>query len=87
MRNILYLFDYYKFTNHISKNVTASEARSGIRSVQARAATSASAPGFLPVGSRSASHSKRTVPTGAETVGATVQGHGAAMNDGAPVSG
>ena len=87
MRNILYLFDYSKFTNHLSKNMTASEARSGIRSVQARAATSTPAPGFLPVGSRSASHSKRTVPTGADTVGATVQGHGAAMNDGAPASG
>ena len=87
MRNILYLFDYSKFANHLSKNVTASEARSGIRSVQARAATSTPAPGFLSVGSHSASHSKRTVPTGAETVGATMQGHGAAMNDGAPASG
>ena len=87
MRNILYLFDYSKFINHLPKNMTASEARSGIRSVQARAATSASAPGFLPVGSRSASHSKRTGPTGADTVGATVQGHGVAMNDGAPASG
>ena len=87
MRNILYPFDYSKFTNHLSKNVTASEARSEIRSVQARAATSTPAPGFLPVGSHPASHSKRTVPTGAETVGATVRRHGAAMNDGALTSG
>ena len=87
MRNILYLFDYSKFTNHLSKNMNASEARSGVRSVQARAAMSTSAPGFLPVGSRSTSHSKRTGPTGAETVGATVRRHGAAMNDGALASG
>ncbi len=87
MRNILYLFDYPEFINHLSKNVTTPEARSGIRSVQARAATSTPAPGFLPAGSHSASHSKRTVQTGAETVGATVRRHGAAMNDGAPASG
>ena len=87
MRNILYLFDYSKFTNHLPKNMTTPEARSGVRSVQARAAMSTSAPGFLPVGSRSASHSKRTVPTGADTVGATVRRHRAAMNDGAPASG
>lgn len=87
MRNILYLFDYYGFTNHLSKNTTAPGARSGIRSGQARSATSASAPGFLPVGSHSASHWKLTGPTGTETVGTTVRRHEAAVNDDAPASG
>ena len=87
MRYSLYLFDYSRFIDDHSKNVTAPEARSGIRSVQARAATGPPAPGFLPVESHPASHSKRTGPAGAGTAGTTVQGYEAAVNDGAPASG